>query len=358
MEAARSAENRTTRFPASQDDEALHTECSMSLVAFDQFDLPQSAPSAPVHRRAPQLMRDVRMPVDADWRAKSGCDLKGETVRLRLVGNPDGAAIVVLGGISAGRHVTSLDDGWWGELAGPGRVIDTDRYLVVGADYLPEGRGELKDLCPEDFARLLADALDEAGVPYVESFVGSSFGGMIGLAFARLFPERVGRLAVLCAGHRPAPMAHALRHVQRQILELTAGTNREADGVSLARQLAMTTYRTEEEFNTRFAKGSGENVVSYLEHHGRKYADTVSSVRFRTLSAAIDAHDEDPRLIRVPTLVIAADTDRLVPLAVTQELAASLQHLAGFEVLKSAYGHDAFLKEPAAISRLLRRVLP
>lgn len=311
-------------------------------------------PQAPV--RPHRLMRSAEMPVPFGWRAKSGDDLDGETIRLRLVGNPDGPAVLVLGGISAGRRVTSEDDGWWADLAGPGRVIDTDRYLVVGADYPPERSTRFRDLCPEDFASLLRLALDNVGIGRLGALVGCSFGGMIGLAFARLYPETVHGLAAVCAGHRPSAMASALRGIQRRILELTEGTNREADGVSLARQLAMTTYRTEEEFDARFSDRA--EIDSYLAHCGRRYAEAVPSARYRTLSAAIDAHSEDPGLITVPTLVIASESDRAVPLSVTRELAAWLPQLAGYEVIRSVYGHDMFLKEPRAVAAALRRVLP
>lgn len=302
-------------------------------------------------------LRDHVMTIDPDWRARSGDRLEGEVVRLRLVGNPNGQAVLVLGGISAGRDVASQDHGWWSDLVGPGRAVDTDRFLVVGADLPPEGRGEPKLLCPEDFARLLVESLDDAGISHLHTLIGASFGGMIGLSLARLDPERVGRLALLCAGHRPSPMATAVRHVQREILSLTEGTNREAEGVALARKLAMTTYRTAEEFDTRFARGSDECLFGYLAHHGRKYADSVQSCRFQTLSTAIDAHAEDPDKIHVPVSVIASDTDRLVPLAITNELAARLPRLERYEVLRSPYGHDAFLKEPRALGAILRKVL-
>lgn len=329
----------------------------MSLAAYESFADPEPAATVAFPRRR-ATAQDVTMRIDPAWRARSGDDLGGEAVRLRIVGNPYGEAVLVLGGISAGAEVTSQDGGWWQELAGPGRVLDTDRFRIIGADLPPHGRHGPKDLCPEDFARLLRAALREAGISRLYAFVGASFGGMIGLAFARLYPELVGRLAVVCAGHRPSPMASAVRHVQRQIMALTEGSNREADGVALARQLAMTTYRCAEEFDTRFAPGSGESVVSYLEHHGRRYADTVPAARFSTLSAAIDAHDEDPAAIGAPVTLIAADTDRLVPLSITHELAARLPNLARYEVIRSRYGHDAFLKESAAVGAALRGCLP
>ncbi|MEE4213232.1 MAG: alpha/beta fold hydrolase [Parvularcula sp.] len=305
--------------------------------------------------RAP-TMRDAVMAVPTGWRAKSGAALEGEAIRLRIVGNPSGPAVLVLGGISAGRLVTAEDDGWWSRLAGPGRAIDTDHVTVIGADYPPEALREAADLCPEDFARLLHAALTRAGISSLKAIIGASFGGMIALAFARLYPETTGAVSVLCAAHRPSPMGTALRLVQRQILELTSGTNREADGVALARQLAMTTYRTQEEFDERFGRG-GEDLEAYLGHHGRQYAGRISAARYLTLSNAIDQHEEDPRQIKVPVQVIAADSDRLVPLSLVQEFASWLPNLDGYHVLRSVYGHDAFLKECRAIAPLLRRFL-
>jgi homoserine O-acetyltransferase len=322
----------------------------MSLSVTETADVPFAAPV-----RARPMVRDrtVILP-------ESGNDavpgLEGESIRLRLVGNPEGPRVFVLGGISAGRQVASEDDGWWACLAGPGRVIDTDRCLVIGADF-PAGRPGCA-LTPEAVARAFAFALEETGTPRIAALVGSSFGGMVGLSFARLYPERVGQLALLCAAHRPSPMATAIRHVQRQILELTEGTNREADGVSLARQLAMTTYRCRQEFDGRFGRRGGECLTSYLSARGRDYARKTSAARYKALSAAIDRHDEDPAGVRVPTLVIASSTDSLVPPELASECAAELPKLSGFEVIHSLYGHDAFLKEPARIGALLRRVLP
>ncbi|MCQ8185993.1 alpha/beta fold hydrolase [Parvularcula maris] len=301
-------------------------------------------------------MRDADWEVDPLWTAQSGDRLEGERVRLRFKGNPRGRRILVLGGISAGRRVTSCDDGWWGELVGPQRAVCCDRDLIIGADYLPEHGGQAKRLRPEDFANLFLKALRDEGVEELGAVIGASFGGMVALAMARLAPARIGRLAVVCAAHRPHPMATAVRHIQRQILELTEGTNREAEGVGLARQLAMTTYRSAEEFGSRFGPG-GEDLEAYLKHHGDRYASTVSAARYRTLSAAIDAHSEDPSLIKVPTTVIAAEGDQLVPLELAQELAARLPKLDRYEVIPTRYGHDAFLKETAAIAPILKGML-
>ncbi|MEM1409358.1 MAG: alpha/beta fold hydrolase [Pseudomonadota bacterium] len=297
------------------------------------------------------------MAVPEAWRAVSGDDLAGETVKLRIVGQEGGPVVIVLGGISAGRFLTSHDGGWWAPLAGPGRVIDTDHVQVVGVDLPPHKASAFKRLCPEDFAKLLALALDVAGLPAAETFIGASFGGMVGLAFARLFPRRVGHLVLIAAAHRPCPMAYASRRIQRDIIAMTHGTNRQGEGVALARQLAMTTYRTSEEFDARFGPWSDESLDDYLDHQGAKCAAAITPERYWALSSAIDQHREDPADIEVPVSVIASDSDRLVPLSLVAEMAARLPNLRRYDVMRSSFGHDAFLKEESTLSRLLRPAL-
>ncbi|MEM6748646.1 MAG: alpha/beta fold hydrolase [Pseudomonadota bacterium] len=301
----------------------------------------------------PSVVYDVDIPVSETWRAKSGASLPGETIRLRFVGNPRGRKILVLGGISAGREICGAN-GWWKELAGQSCALDTDECLIIGLDYPPLHADTPIDLDTEDFARLVHQALRGAGINRVDGIIGMSFGGMIGLAFARLYPETVGRLALLCAAHRPSPMASAWRLIQKQILELARDAGDPERGVAIARQLAITTYRAPEEFDARFGEHSGESLISYLGHHGSKYARAMPSGRYQTLSGAINAHDEAPEEIAVPTLVIAADTDRLVPPAICEELTRRLPQCLGYEIIRSVYGHDAFLKETEILDPIVR----
>jgi len=295
--------------------------------------------------------------VDPDWRAASGDHLRGESICLRTVGKADGPAVLVLGGLSADGSVTSIDQGWWQDVAGPGRPLDTDEFRVIGVNLPPTQCAEPKHLCPEDLAVLLKWALQEVGITHLHAIVGASLGGMIGMTFARLYPEMVAQLVVFCAAHRPSPMAAAVRGIQREILELTTGTNREAEGVSLARKLAMTTYRSAEEFDQRFGPAQSACLTGYLEYQGQTFADRVGSARYASLSAAIDAHREMPQDIRTPVTLVASDTDRVVPLSLMNEFAARLPNLERYDVIRSVYGHDAFLKETAAVGAVLKRVL-
>ncbi|MCG8443386.1 MAG: homoserine O-succinyltransferase, partial [Caulobacterales bacterium] len=276
-----------------------------------------------------------------------------------------GPAIVALGGISGSRHVAEEPGGrrgWWAEVVRAGGGLDLDRYAVMGVDYAPADVDAPVPITPADQARLLALALDAAGVERVHAIVGASYGGMVGLSFARLFPERIDRLAVISAAHRPSAMATAWRGVQRRILEFAAEVGRPEEGVALARQLAMTTYRSPEEFAERFRPGlTGDAPTSeaceYLIARGAAYRGGMSPARFTSLSAAIDRHWEEPEAITTPTLLVAADTDRLIPAADMAELRDRLAGPARLVILNSLFGHDAFLKEADALRDPLQAFL-
>ncbi len=312
--------------------------------------------------RAPQPdlgIDDIEIIVPAGWRGESGADLGGATFRVRAVGLSSAPAIVVLGGISANRFVSSEEEaganGWWGDVARRGGGVDLNQFRIIGVDYAPREQAEPLDLTPADYARLVRLGLDGLGVDRIRALVGASFGGMVGLAFARLYPEALDRLAVIAAAHRPAPMARAWRLVQRRIIRFALDAGQPAEGVALARQLAMTTYRTDEEWRWRFAPDAGglDELERYLDTRGADYAAKVSAARYLTLSGAIDAHDERPENIATPTLLIATDTDRLAPLADIEECRDRIGASVRLEIIRSIYGHDAFLKEAAQVNAAL-----
>ncbi len=94
----------------------------------------------------------------------------------------------------------------------------------------------------------------------------------------------------------------------------------------------------------------------YLESCGARYADRWSPTAFLRLSESIDLHRVQPECIAVPTTLVAVHGDRLVPPDDVHELAARLGAPARVHVLRSLYGHDAFLKETLAIDAILREL--
>lgn len=282
-------------------------------------------------------------------------------LRYSLDGRRDGPWRVVLGGISAG-HRPGGEGGWWPQQVGPGRAIDTSECAVLGLEYLGELPEGWRGVTPHDQAALVAAALDAFGVDTVEAVIGASYGGAVALAFGERWPERVRRVVVLSAAHRPAPMASAQRAIQREILRagIAAGTPEQA--VALARALAVTTYRSDAEFAQRFAGGPEWRdgrwqlpVEGYLEAQGARFAARFTAQRYLVLSESLDLHRIEPAALRAPLDLFAVREDRLVPAEDIHALASA----CGAEVneISSLYGHDAFLKEEGEVAAWLRRSL-
>ncbi|OFX02483.1 MAG: hypothetical protein A3E78_04610 [Alphaproteobacteria bacterium RIFCSPHIGHO2_12_FULL_63_12] len=297
-----------------------------------------------------------------DFRLASGERLSRPEIRLRVHGDPSMPAIVAAGGISAGRCVGdhAAGEGWWRDIVRVGGAVDLSKFCVIGFDFLPNPGETARTVTSGDQARALAFALEKINVARLHAFVGASYGGMVALAFAARFPQRLEKLCVLSAADRPHPAATALRGIQRRIVEFGRRLGAPGEGVSLARQLAMVTYRTPEEFKQRFdsapgaAAGDPYGVCAYLIARGDAY--DMAPERFVTLSDSIDRHAVDPAEIQTPALFLAATTDRLAPSEDIRRLAASVADGAYFE-FASLYGHDAFLKEAAVIGPVIQKFI-
>lgn len=296
-------------------------------------------------------------------------------VAYRLAGAEGAPVVAVLGGISAGRNVFSLRPdaaGWWEEAIGPGRALDTDRFRVLGMDFLggshrTTGPGE-GDVFPSvsafDQARLIVALLDHLGVERLQASLGASYGGMVTLALAQAHPERVRHAVVLSAAHRTHPMSTAWRSVQRAIVRYALGHGEGPRGLVLARALAMATYRSAREFEERFpgpAEATPDGfrfpVETYLMARGESYAAVYKPEAFVCLSESIDLHRVDPEAIRVPTTLLGVQEDQLVPLADMRELRDRHGGNCSLVEISSIFGHDAFLKETEVLRDLLARAL-
>jgi homoserine O-acetyltransferase/O-succinyltransferase len=296
-----------------------------------------------------------------------------EVPPFEVVGTCGAPSVVALGGISANRHICSNGadrrPGWWEGIAGYGRALDPDQYQLIGMDFIDGGRGV--DGRPErivtthDQADALAGVLDSIGVRRLHALVGASYGGMVALAFAERYPERVGRLVVIGAAHEAHPMSTALRTIQRRVVELGIETGRVRDALVLARSLAMTTYRSGREFAERFARtpititdnDAEFPVESYLRHHGERFASTWRAERFLALSLSGDLHRVDPRGIHTPAVLVAAEGDAIVPREQIETLSRELAAPNQLIDLPSKNGHDAFLTEPETLGRILDNAL-
>jgi len=317
------------------------TVCAAAVPGFCETVPPAGGGPAPGNR-VPG--RDI----ERSFTSRSGKTLRA---RGRLYGPAGAPLTIVLGGVSAGRRL--LDDesgpGWWPGVAGGQGALDPSRRRLLGMDFIAAGAAPFPTLDDQaDAALALADA---AGARRF-ALAGASYGGVTALALAAQVPERVRRADILCAAARPHPMASAWRAIQRDIVQLALEVGQGAHGVDLARRLAMTIYRTPEEFQARFAAGTGEDVCDYLAARGAAYAACTSPQRFLALSHSMDAADIPVERITAPVRFLAVRSDRLVPPGDIRATAARMARASVHEI-DSLYGHDGFLKETGAVNAFL-----
>jgi len=303
-----------------------------------------------------------------------GGQLTDVRIAWRLVG-PSGAPVVcALGGISADRRVCVTADpreSWWREIAGRGQPLDADRFRILGFDYLggsgestgPAAGSVFPSISSYDQAEVLLALVNHLGIKSLQAIAGGSYGGMVALAFAERYPDRVGALLTIGAADRPHPLATAWRSTQRRLVRFGLQCGHAREAVELARALAMTTYRTAEEFAARFDGApsceSGEFVFPverYLAARGSAYASRHRPESFLCLSESIDLHRVNAARIFVPTSAVAVREDQLVPLVDVRAMVARLPH-ARLHEISSFYGHDAFLKEAGQLRAIFASVL-
>ena len=279
---------------------------------------------------------------------------------LEIVGDAHAPPVLVLGGISADRHVCRHEQnrapGWWDGVAGSGRALDLARYQLVGADFIDEPA----PVTTHDQADAIAASLDQAEIEVLHAVVGASYGGMVALAFAERYPERVGRLVVIGAAHRSHAMASARRLLQRRIVELGVATGRPREALALARGLALTTYRSDAELEERFSEGVTPDLASldsWLRHQGDSFARRYPVQRYLSLSLSSDLHCVNPARITTATTLVALEADAVVPIAHMRQLAQLLGGPAQLVELPTRHGHDGFLTDTDTLAPILRNAL-
>jgi homoserine O-acetyltransferase len=295
------------------------------------------------------------------------------TLRYELLGAAGLPVVLVAGGISAHRHVaaseTFPENGWANALAQAGRALDPSHRRILAIDYLGADGTLDVPLETADQADAIVHLLDALRIEQLHAFVGYSYGALVGLQLAARHPTRLNTLVAVSGAHRAHPYAAAWRALQRKAVALGQLQCADAQGLSLARQFAMLSYRTPEEFGERF--DAAPEIINgrvrctaedYLDAAGAQYVARTPVTAYLRLSESIDLHRLDPAQVGVPTVVVAVEGDRLVPLADSVALVEGLNTQGStahgqLRVLRSPYGHDAFLKETDKIDAILASAL-
>lgn len=353
------------------------------------------------------MLRENRRPsarqflrIDGRFAMQQGA-LESPTIAYETIGtlNDRGDnAILILTGLSPSAHVCSSEadpsPGWWEEMVGPEKPIDTTRFFVVcvnslGSCFGSTGSASIDPrtdapyrmnfpvLHVEDIASAAHAVVTHLGITHLHAVVGASMGGMSALAYAIMYPHGVTSLVSISSATRSLPFSIALRSVQREMIRRDPAwkdgyyhPNRPpVNGMRLARKLGMITYRSAREWDQRFGRERATNaseagdpfcidfeVEAYLEAHADKFIGAFDANCYLYLSRAMDLFDVADHggtiasgLARVQVeraLVIGVDTDFLFPLHQQQELAHGLQQpgrQVTFHALPSIQGHDAFL---------------
>lgn len=322
------------------------------------------------------------------FRLEAGTVLPELTVAYRHDGpGPADAPQVVVVHALTGSADAAGD--WWQPLIGPGCALDTDRVGVLCANLLggrygttgPTSRdpatgqpygATFPKVTPRDQAAAIWRLIDALGIGELALVTGGSLGGMVALEVALERPDDVRHVLPIAAPVATGPLAVAWDHIQ---LALVAELGEK--GLALARQLAMTTYRGEADFDERFGRRVEADgtpaIVSYLEHQGAKLVDRFDTDTYRVLVEAMDEHDIGrgrggatvafERLARAGTRVtglgIAGDLlygPAQVQALVDAAMAAGVAD-AAYRELDSTKGHDAFLVEWEQLAAVLVELL-
>jgi homoserine O-acetyltransferase len=317
----------------------------------------------------------------------SGVVLPDLTVAYRHDGpGPDRAPQILVIHALTGSADAAGD--WWAPLIGPGRAFDTDRYGVICANLLggcygttgptsvdpstgaPYGE-RFPDVTAGDQARAQWRLLDALGVDRLALATGGSLGGMVALEVALARPSAIGAIVPIAAPAATGPLAIAWNHLQLELIDELGD-----DGLRWARQLAMTTYRSEADFGERFGRRVEPDgrpaVVSYLAYQGDKLLDRFDRHTYRVLVRAMDSHDigRDRGDVVAALGPLGAAGVRLVGFGIAGDILYGPEQVralvesaeraglrASYREIESTKGHDAFLVEWPQLTVLLREVL-
>ena len=333
---------------------------------------------------------------------------------------PDASnAILVCHALTGDAHAagyttgdTRRPSGWWDDMIGPGRGIDTDRFFVVcanilggckgttgpssvnPADGLPYG-SRFPDMTIGDIVDVHALFLTQLGIRRLAAAIGGSFGGMQALAFAIRHPDRVARIACIASATSLSTQALAFDIVGRAAVindpewnggDYYATGKAPVAGLAQARQLAHITYLSDNLLKEKFGRRVRGNldeaslrwaeaahspfeIESYLDHQGEKFIRRFDANSYLCIMRAMDRFDlgDTPEAVtaalsavQARTLVVSLSGDWLFSPAQSEALAHALL-AAGKDVslfpLDAPAGHDAFLTHIGDLKRVLAAFL-
>ncbi|MDP2784046.1 MAG: homoserine O-acetyltransferase [Sulfurimicrobium sp.] len=351
---------------------------------------------------------------DAPLTLKSGAVLPSYELAYETYGtlNADKSnAVLVCHALSGNHHVAGYHSehdkrpGWWDNMIGPGKAIDTGRFFVIGLNNLGgcHGSSGPSSINPrsgkpfgasfpvvtvEDWVETQARLADLLGIRQFAAIVGGSLGGMQVLQWSVNHPDRLRHALVIAAAPKLTAQNIAFNDVARQAI-LTDPDFHGGDfyahgvvprrGLRIARMLGHITYLSDDVMGEKFGRllRSGAynfgyevefEIESYLRYQGDKFADSFDANTYLLMTKALDYFDpshhhqhsnlsETMQAARARFLVISFSTDWRFSPARSREIVKALldNNLdVSYAEITAAHGHDAFLMEDPHYHNLVR----
>jgi homoserine O-acetyltransferase len=357
------------------------------------------------------------------FKLESGKSLPAVTVAYETYGTLSPArdnVIFICHALSGDAHVAGYHDdteasrGWWDEMVGPDKGIDTLHYHVVCANILGGCKGttgpcetnprtgkpygsEFPDITVGDIVELHRLLVKQLGIERLAGVIGGSFGGMQALEWTLRYPDMIDRCICIASAKSVSTQTLAFDVIGRKAITSDPdwrggdyyGTGRSpGSGLALARKLGHITYLSPEMMERKFGREKGNKsesdtkaapgarfgldfeVESYLEHQARKFVERFDANSYLHITRAMDEYDLAERFgsldkafapIKAKMLVVALSSDWLFPPEQSVEIANALLR-AGKGVsyceLHAPHGHDAFLVDIKYLAEVVRAFLP
>jgi homoserine O-acetyltransferase len=299
---------------------------------------------------------------------------------------------------SGDSHVSG-EGGWWNNLVGPGKAIDTDKYFVICSNVIGGCRGStgpastnpktgkpygtdfpLITIC--DMVNAQRHLIDHLGIPKLLSVIGGSMGGMQVLQWMNAYPQHIRSAVPIATTLKHNPQQIAFNEVARQAVIADPdwlngnyyGKTTPAKGLAIARMIGHITYMSDasmaEKFGRKFRTekapkfGADFEVEGYLHNRGDTFVKRFDANSYLYITKAIDyfnllnGHTLGSifRSINAKVLVIAFKSDWLYPTYQSQEIVKACK-LSGVDAsyceINASYGHDSFLVETEQEGRLI-----
>ncbi len=342
---------------------------------------------------------DLAFALNTPFRLEAGGSLQPVSIRYAIYGELNERrdnAVLVCHALSGSARAGD----WWPEMFG--NVFDLSRDCVICTNILGSCYGSTgpassnpatgKPFGPDfplltirDLVRAQAHVLEELGVKRLHIVVGASIGGMQALQWAVDFPERVEHCIAI--GTAPlSAMGLALNHLQRRAIQLDPKFNgghyapdqQPADGLGLARAIAMCSYKSAELFDERYARKPNRNgedplhsmrdrydVAGYLDYQGEKFVERFDANSYLVISKMMDTFElgrgyaseaEALKRIRAQVSLVGISSDWLFPARDVRVLAEKIEQVGvrcDYTEFESSHGHDGFLAEVDAIAAVV-----